>query len=295
MRIVSLLPSATEIVCALGLEEELVAVTHECDHPASVRAKPVITSSVLGSDGTSAQIDRHSRRLVHEGSSIYALDAERLRALRPDLILTQELCEVCAVSYPIVERAVRRLDADTQLVSLEPESLDDVYQNIATVAALTNRAGRAPALLDELAGRIRMVQDRIGSRPPRRTVCLEWVDPLYNCGHWTPGLVQLAGGKDLLGTAGRPARPIENRDLVDAQPEVIVVIACGFGLERSLREIERVDLADQAGSAELWVVDGNAYFSRPGPRLVDSVEILASILHPQGVDPPAAGDARRLR
>jgi len=295
VRIVSLLPSATEIVCALGLEEELVAVTHECDHPASVRAKPVITSSVLGSDGTSAQIDRHIRRLVHEGSSIYALDAERLRALRPDLILTQELCEVCAVSYPIVERAVRRLDADTQLVSLEPESLDDVYQNIATVAALTNRAGRAPALLDELAGRIRMVQDRIGSRPPRRTVCLEWVDPLYNCGHWTPGLVQLAGGKDLLGTAGRPARPIENRDLVDAQPEVIVVIACGFGLERSLREIERVDLADQAGSAELWVVDGNAYFSRPGPRLVDSVEILASILHPQGVDPPAAGDARRLR
>ncbi|TMD66334.1 MAG: cobalamin-binding protein [Chloroflexi bacterium] len=295
MRIVSLLPSATEIVCALGLEEELVAVTHECDHPASVRAKPVITSSVMGSDGTSAQIDRHIRRLVHEGSSIYALDAERLRALRPDLILTQELCEVCAVSYPIVERAVRRLDADTQLVSLEPESLDDVYQNIATVAALTNRAGRAPALLDELAGRIRMVQDRIGSRPPRRTVCLEWVDPLYNCGHWTPGLVQLAGGKDLLGTAGRPARPIENRDLVDAQPEVIVVIACGFGLERSLREIERVDLADQAGSAELWVVDGNAYFSRPGPRLVDSVEILASILHPQGVDPPAAGDARRLR
>jgi len=295
VRIVSLLPSATEIVCALGLEEELVAVTHECDHPASVRAKPAITSSVLGSDGTTAQIDRHIRRLVHEGSSIYALDAERLRALRPDLILTQELCEVCAVSYPIVERAVRRLDADTQLVSLEPESLDDVYQNIATVAALTNRAGRAPALLDELAGRIRMVQDRIGSRPPRRTVCLEWVDPLYNCGHWTPGLVQLAGGKDLLGTAGRPARPIENRDLVDAQPEVIVVIACGFGLERSLREIERVDLADQAGSAELWVVDGNAYFSRPGPRLVDSVEILASILHPQGVDPPAAGDARRLR
>ena len=295
MRIVSLLPSATEIVCALGLEEELVAVTHECDHPASVRAKPVITSSVLGSDGTTAQIDRHIRRLVHEGSSIYALDAERLRALRPDLILTQELCEVCAVSYPIVERAVRRLDADTQLVSLEPESLDDVYQNIATVAALTNRAGRAPALLDELAGRIRMVQDRIGSRPPRRTVCLEWVDPLYNCGHWTPGLVQLAGGKDLLGTAGRPARPIENRDLVDAQPEVIVVIACGFGLERSLREIERVDLANQAGSAELWVVDGNAYFSRPGPRLVDSVEILAGILHPQGVDPPAAGDARRLR
>ena len=295
MRIVSLLPSATEIVCALGLEDELVAVTHECDHPASVRRKPVVTSSVLRGESSSGEIDRHIRRLVHEGSSIYALDAEQLQSLQPDLVLTQELCEVCAVSYPIVERAARRLDATTQLLSLEPESLDDVYQNIRTIADLTDCASRASTLLDQLASRVRTVQQRIGSRPPRRTVCLEWVDPLYNCGHWTPGLVRLAGGQELLGTPGRRARAIDPRDILDAQPEVIVVMACGFGLERSLREVERVDLPARARGAELWVVDGNAYFSRPGPRLVDSVEILAGILHPELVDPPPPSAARRIR
>jgi iron complex transport system substrate-binding protein len=294
LRIASLLPSATEIVCALGLEHELVAVTHECDYPASVRGKPVVTSSILEGNGSSAAIDRHIRRLVHEGSSIYALDAARLQSLQPDLILTQELCDVCAVSYPIVERAARRLEANTQLVSLEPESLGDVYQNIATVAQLTGRSSRAATLLDQLRDRIRKVQERVRERPPRRTVCLEWVDPLYNCGHWTPGLVELAGGEELLGTPNRPARPIDRSELMDARPQVVVVMACGFGLERSLREVERVDLPRLDG-AELWVVDGNAYFSRPGPRLVDSVEILAGILHPQLVDPPASGDARRLR
>ena len=295
MRIVSLLPSATEIVCALGLEDELVAVTHECDYPASVRHKPVVTSSVLAGDRSSGQIDRHIRRLVHEGSSIYALDAGRLASLQPDLVLTQELCEVCAVSYPIVERAARRLDATTRLVSLEPESLDDVYENIATIGGLTNRAGRASGLIDQLARRVRLVRERVGQLPPRRTACLEWVDPLYNCGHWTPGLVQLAGGEELLGTPGRRARAIDAGDLVDAQPEVIVVMACGFALDRSLDEVERVDLLATANGADLWVVDGNAYFSRPGPRLVDSVEILAGILHPQVIEPPAPRDARRLR
>jgi iron complex transport system substrate-binding protein len=294
VRIASLLPSATEIVSALGLEDDLVAVTHECDFPASVRGKPVVTSSILEGNGSSGEIDRHIRRLVHEGSSIYALDADRLEALQPDLILTQELCDVCAVSYPIVERAARRLEADTQLVSLEPESLADVYENIATVGRLTDRSGRAAALLDQLRDRIRKVQERVAMRRPRQTVCLEWVDPLYNCGHWTPGLVELAGGQELLGTPNRPARPIDRSELIDARPQVVVVVACGFGLERSLHEVEGVDLPRLDG-AELWVVDGNAYFSRPGPRLVDSVEILAGILHPQLVDPPASGDARRLR
>ena len=295
MRIVSLLPSATEIVCALGLEDDLVAVTHECDYPASVRSKPVVTSSVLQGERASGEIDRHIRRMVHEGSSIYALDGQRLASLQPDLVLTQELCEVCAVSYPIVERAARRLGATTQIVSLEPESLDDVYQNIRTVGELTNQAGRASGLIDQLAARVRLVRECVGQLPPRRTVCLEWVDPLYNCGHWTPGLVQLAGGEELLGTPGGRARGIDPGDLVSAQPEVIVVMACGFGLERSLQEVARVDQFATTNGAELWVVDGNAFFSRPGPRLVDSVEILAGILHPQVIEPPAPGDARRLR
>jgi iron complex transport system substrate-binding protein len=296
LRIVSLLPSATEIVCALGLESHLVGVTHECDHPPSVRGKPVVTSSVIAGAQTSGEIDRHIRRLVHEGSSIYALDADRLHALQPDLILTQELCEVCAVSYPIVERAVRRLDGETQIVSLEPETLEDVYETIRTVGRLTNRTERADAVIAELAERIASVRRRIAGRPARRTVCLEWVDPPYNCGHWTPELVAIAGGRELLGTPGRPAHPLDATTLAEVDPEVVVVMACGFGLDRSVDEVQHADgQLRPKGAAELWVVDGNAFFSRPGPRLVDSVEIMAGILHPAAVQPPAATAARRLR
>jgi iron complex transport system substrate-binding protein len=295
VRIASLLPSATEIVCALGLEDQLVAVTHECDYPPSVKSKPVITGSVLPGGSSSGQIDQHIRRLVHEGSSIYALDANRLQALQPDLILTQELCEVCAVSYPIVEQAVRRLEGPTQLVSLEPESLDDVYQNIMTIGHLANRDDRACDLVEGLADRIRTVSERVVEQARRATVCLEWVDPLYNCGHWTPELVELAGGHELTGTAGRPARPIERDTVVALRPEVVAVMACGFGLERSIEEVERCHGNVPIDGAELWVVDGNAFFSRPGPRLVDSVEILAGILHPTRIAPPAPDVARRLR
>ena len=297
MRIVSLLPSATEIVCALGLENQLVGVTHECDFPPSVRDKPVVTSSALTEvrpAGTSADIDRHIRHLVHQGSSIYNLDADRLHELDPDLILTQELCEVCAVSYPIVERAARRLQGETELVSLEPESLDDVFDNIRTIGGLTDREGRAESVVAALNSRVDVVRQRVRDQPTRRTLCLEWVDPLYNCGHWTPQLVELAGGKDLLGTAGKPAHPVDHQALDALDPEVIIVMACGFSLDRSLAEVRRVEATIPTHGAELWVADGNAYFSRPGPRLIDSLEILAGILHPHTVTPPVAGQAQRV-
>lgn len=294
MRVVSLLPSATEIVCALGLENDLVGITHECDHPPSVRDKPVVTASALHGARGSGDIDRHIRHLVHQGSSIYTLDADRLHALHPDLILTQELCEVCAVSYPIVERAVRRLEGQTQLVSLEPESVEDVFENIRTVGALTHREERADTLVAALHHRVDAVRHRVRRQPIRRTICLEWIDPLYNCGHWTPGLIELAGGKDMLGTAGRPAHPVDRNAVAALAPEVIVVMACGFSLERSLEEVRRADGNIPTPGAELWVVDGNAYFSRPGPRLVDSLEIMAGILHPDVVTPPAAGQAQRV-
>src|SRR5260370_6123867 len=177
MRIASLLPSATEIVCALGMEDELVAVTHECDYPESVRSKPVLTRSVLAPAGSGAEVDRHIRELVHQGSSIYALDADRLAALQPDLILTQELCEVCAVSYPIVERAARRLGSSPQLVSLEPESLDDVFQNIRFVGRLPGRLAAARHVCDALARRITTVKQRVAGTPRRKVVCLESSDP----------------------------------------------------------------------------------------------------------------------
>ena len=292
MRIASLLPSATEIVCALGLEDDLVAVTHECDYPPSVRAKPVVTASVLTPTSSSLDIDRHIRRLVHDGSSIYRLDADRLAALQPDLILTQELCDVCAVSYPIVQRAARRLEATTQLVSLEPQSLDDVFDNITLVGQLTDREEPARALVDHLSGRVSTVREQLAEAPIRRVLCLEWLDPPFNCGHWTPQLVEIAGGQAVLGAPGRPASALTWDAVAGADPEVVVVMACGFSLERSLKETEAIRA--RLTGREVHVVDGNAFFSRPGPRLVDSVEIMAGILHPDAVTPPAREVARRI-
>jgi iron complex transport system substrate-binding protein len=295
VRIASLLPSATEIVCALGLEESLVAVTHECDYPESVRAKPVVTRSVLDGKGNSGQIDRHIRELVHQGSSIYTLDADRLATLHPDAILAQELCEVCAVSYPVVERAARRSSTPIQLISLEPEHLGDVFEHIRLVGRLADRQAEAELVLAALEDRIRQVRERVRNEPVRPVVILEWIDPPFNAGHWTPGLVQMAGGRDLLGLPGRPAHPIEWKAVIDARPGVLVISACGLSLERSLAEADAA-LSESSGLAgETWVVDGNAFFSRPGPRLVDSVEILAGILHPEVVDSPPATVARRLR
>ncbi|TMF90639.1 MAG: cobalamin-binding protein [Chloroflexi bacterium] len=295
MRIASLLPSATEIVCALGLEDSLVAVTHECDYPAAVRDKPIVTRSVLPGDSASADIDRHIRELLHQGSGIYRLDADRLTALRPDLILTQELCEVCAVSYPIVERAARLNDAQPHLVSLEPETLADVFDHIRLIGRLTSREVRAEQVVAGLEHRLAAVQHRIAGRPVRRVVLLEWVAPPFNCGHWTPGLIAHAGGRDLLGSPGRPAHAIDWRDVVEARPEIVVISACGFSLERSASELRAAAAPLDRLAGEVWVVDGNAFFSRPGPRLVDSVEILAGILHPDSVPPAAPNVARRQR
>jgi iron complex transport system substrate-binding protein len=289
------LPSATEIVCALGLEGSLVAVTHECDYPESVKSKPVVTRSVLDGTGDSAQIDRHIRELVHQGSSIYTLDADRLATLRPDIVLTQELCEVCAVSYPIVERAARRSSTPMQLISLEPQQLADVFEHIRLVGRLADRDAAAEHVVADLEDRIRRVHERVRNEPVRSVVILEWIDPPFNAGHWTPGLVQIAGGRDLLGSPGRPAHPIEWKAVIESRPEVLVVSACGLSLERSFAEAETVLPRSGPIAGETWVVDGNAFFSRPGPRLVDSVEILAGILHPAAVDPPESTVARRVR
>lgn len=289
------MPSATEIVCALGLEESLVAVTHECDYPESVRTKPVVTRSVLDGNGSSGQIDRHIRELVHQGSSIYTLDADRLATLYPDVILTQELCEVCAVSYPVVEQAARRSSTPMQLVSLEPQQLTDVFEHVRLVGRLADRQAEAELVVTTLEDRIRQVHERVRNEPVRPVVILEWIDPPFNAGHWTPGLVRMAGGRDLLGSPGRPAHPIEWKAVIDARPAVLVISACGLSLERSLGEAGAALSQSNGLAGETWVVDGNAFFSRPGPRLVDSVEILAGILHPAVMDPPQATVARRLR
>jgi iron complex transport system substrate-binding protein len=295
VRIASLLPSATEIVCALGLEESLVAVTHECDYPESVKRKPVVTRSVLEATAGSAEIDRHIRELVHHGSSIYALDADQLAALRPDLILTQELCEVCAVSYPLVEKAARLSSTRAQLVSLEPERLADVFEHVRLVGRLADRRAEAERVVSALERRLGQVQRSVRDRPVRPVVMLEWIDPPFNAGHWTPGLVAIAGGRDLLGTAGRPAHAVEWAAVIDARPDLLVISACGLSLERSLADAVSALGRLKTLTGEIWVVDGNALFSRPGPRLVDSVETLAGILHPMAVASPPPTVARRLR
>ena len=248
----------------------------------------------LSGPRSGADVDRHIRELVHRGSSIYALDAPLLEALHPDLILTQELCEVCAVSYPIVERAARRLGSSPQLVSLEPETLEDVFENIRVVGGLAGRSDTAERVCASLRRRIAVVEQQVTGRPRRRVVCLEWVDPPFNCGHWTPELVTLAGGDERLGVARQPAQLLDWQRVIDADPEVVVVMACGFSLDRSLREVETAGGRFEALRAQTWVVDGNAFFSRPGPRLVDSVEIMAGILHPGAVDAPHPSAARRL-
>jgi len=300
MRIVSLLPSATEIVYALGLGDALVGVTHECDFPADARTKPVLTASALPHAPSPGDIDRHVRRSIHAGSSLYTLDADLLDRLAPDLILTQELCEVCAVSYEIVASAAKRLRGDPRIVSLEPSSLDDVYATIETVGDLTGTRARAHAVVGALRDRARALAGRVAGRVPPRTLVLEWTDPPMGAGHWTPELVELAGGTPLLGDAGSNSRTLRWEEIAAADPDAVIVAPCGFDLpttERAcaaLRDntVWRGLRAVRAGRA--YAVDGNAFVNRPGPRLVDSAEIFAAALHGEALGAAAPAGWRAL-
>lgn len=289
MRIVSLLPSATEIVCALGLEEQLVAVTHECDYPPSVRKKPVITSSVLDHfDRSSRHIHEGITGLLHEGKSIYKLDEKLLAELQPDLILTQELCEVCAVSYNIVRNAARILKGETEIISLEPNSVNDIFANIRLVGEKTGTKTAANALIAGFEERIEHVVSRtarISTRP--KVYCMEWLDPPFAAGHWVPEMVSMAGGAEGLGQTGQPSKQIAWQQVVDFAPEVVILMPCGFNLEQTLKEAKAVTAyagwhsLPAVRNRRVVAVDGSAYFNRPGPRVIDGLEILAQIIHPQ--------------
>ncbi|HZU12619.1 MAG TPA: cobalamin-binding protein [Chloroflexota bacterium] len=282
------MPSATEIVYALGLGDRLVAVTHECDFPPEARTKPQITASVIDSDGlTAAEIDAAVRESLAERRTIYSLDADLLADLRPDLILTQELCEVCAIGPDLVLQAVRALPAAPQVVSLEPHTLRAVLDSIRTVGALTGTDDRAARVMSDLEARLSSVAAAVSGRPVQRVLTMEWVDPVFVGGHWVPDMVAAAGGEDVLGRSGEPSREVTWQDIVDADPDIIIAMPCGFGLERSAMELQRAALpAEWHGlravrEGRVYVVDGSSYFNRPGPRLVDGVEITATILHPE--------------
>lgn len=283
--IVSLLPSATEILFAIGAGDRLVGVTHECDYPEAATKLPHLTASSLPSAGSAAEIDRHVRRALHAGSSLYSLDADLLERLAPELIVTQELCEVCAVSYEIVTRSARRLSTDPRIISLEPSSLDDVFETIVALGRLTDRVAPAEELVARLRERVAAVAERTRGYDKPRVLVLEWTDPPMSGGHWTPGLVELAGGTPLLGNPGANSRVLQWSEIVAADPDVIVVAPCGFDLDKTeaaMQELQRVDewrALRAVQQKRAYAVDGNAYVNRPGPRLVDTIEIFAGLFH----------------
>lgn len=288
MKICSLLPSATEIVCALGLRDCLVAVTHECDFPPEVTQLPIVTRSTLGQPAlASREIHAHISEALHRGSSIYALDQELLQRLDPDLILTQELCDVCAVSYGVVKEAVHRLPGRRTVLSLEPTTLEGILQTIEQVGEATGPRTQAAELVRALRERIEQVAARAALAPSRpRVFAMEWLDPPFTAGHWVPEMVSLAGGRDDLAQGGKPSTRIQWADVERYDPEVIVLMPCGFTLERAVEEFSRTPLPHgwerlaAVRTGRVYAVNGSAYFNRPGPRIVTGLQILAEILHP---------------
>ena len=301
-RIVSLLPSATEIVCALGLADSLVGVTHECDYPPEVVGKPTLTvSRISHHEMSSAEIDHAVRSQLDGHGSIYDLDEELLRELRPDLIITQELCEVCAVSYKTVERAARMFETDVRVVSLEPHTIEDIFANVRAVGRLTSREAEADAVVGELVTRLdalALALTEVATRP--RTLVLEWIEPPFAPGHWVPEQVAFAGGDPSFGRAGDPSRTTSSEEIAAYDPELIVLAPCGYYKEDTLRALESARMpagwhelaAVRAG--EVWAVDATSYFSRPGPRVVRGAEILARVIHPDIFGAPEEHEAVRV-
>ncbi|MGB4066526.1 MAG: cobalamin-binding protein [Nitrospira sp.] len=288
MRICSLIPGATEIVAALDLADQLVGISHECDFPTSVRQVPVMIEPLVGKDGgSSGEIDRQVKELVASGQRLYRLNEDAFCRARPDLILTQDLCHVCSVTPDQLTRVIESLQRRPNVLTLSPTTLDDMIHDIERIAQAADVLTRGQALSQKLRRRVdhvRAITSRTSARP--RVVCLEWLDPLYVAGHWVPEMVALAGGLDVLGSQDAPSHETTWQAMGAARPDVVLIMPCGYSVERTVNELKRVG---QTGGAwrraceqwpDLYVVDAASYFSRPGPRLVDGVELLASILHP---------------
>jgi iron complex transport system substrate-binding protein len=291
VRIVSLVPSATEMLFALGLGPDVIAVTHECDYPPAALELPKITRDVLPPGLAPAQIDAAVKERTMRGESIYELDADQLHDLGPDLIVTQALCSVCAVSYDDVRAIAEEIETRPRVISLDPHTVGEVLGDARTLAAATDRRDAAVALVKDAAARIDRVRLAVrGARRPR-VVALEWLDPPFAAGHWIPQLIEYAGGEDSLGFAGERSEERTWEEVAAAQPDIAIVMPCGYDAEIAHREAEmhRDELA-ALGAGEVVAVDASAYFSRPGPRIVDGLELLAHIIHPELVT-EAPGEA----
>jgi iron complex transport system substrate-binding protein len=282
MRIVSLVPSATEMLFALGVGDEVTAVTHECDHPAEALGLPKVTRDVIGPGLPPDEIDRAVRTLTEQGRSIYELDEEALRRLQPDLIVTQALCTVCAVSYDDVRAVADRLDSRPEVVSLDPHTLGEMLGDVRTLAQATDRKDAGVDLVQDAASRVDRVRLATRAVEPVTVVALEWLDPVFVAGHWTPQLIEYAGGLDVLGMPGEPSERRSWDEVRAARPEVVIVMPCGYDAERALEEAyDYGEELESLGARRVVAVDAAAYFSRPGPRLVDGLELLGHILHPE--------------
>jgi iron complex transport system substrate-binding protein len=289
MRICSLLPAATEIAFALGVGDALVGVTHECDYPPQAKEKPVVVRSLIDAAGmTSGEIDRKVVEVLQAGKDLYAIDENAFIDAAPDLVLTQGLCDVCALDYNEVVKVAAKLSRQPTILSLNPRGLTDMLEDIRRIGAATDRLIAAEALVQDLRRRIeRVAAARPIHRP--RVVCLEWYEPLYAAGHWAPEMVELAGGEDMLGRKGEPSSKVEWPAVVAARPEVILLMPCGFDVRRTvkeatlLREREGWNELPAVRAGKVFAVNGNAFLSRPGPRLINGLEILAQLIHPEKI------------
>lgn len=302
LRIASLLPSATEIVSALGLEENLVAVTHECDFPESVKNKPHLTQSRISHETmTSAEIDAAVREQLSGADSIYQLDEKLLHELQPDLILTQELCDVCAVSYEEVQRAARMYTADAKVVSLEPTTIAEIFENVLLVGKLCGVENRAENYVADLRQRLSFLESKTTNIERPRVLMLEWLEPFFAPGHWVLEQVKFAGGDFSFGNLGKPSTGTTIEEITNYAPEKIVLIPCGYYIADILRQIPQTNFPaawfdlPAVKNGEVWAVDASAYFSRPAPRVVDGAEILAKILHPNIFGQPNESEAVRIK
>lgn len=302
MRIVSLLPSATELVYALGIDDLLVGRTDECDWPPATTTKPIVSRQAIPYDSglTSEEIDRRVSELVAAGQPLYTLDAEAIRDLRPDLILAQDLCRVCAVPSGDVEGALDTIGCRADVISLDPATMDDVLACLLTIGRATGFDDRAVAAVAALRGRLDAVADAVAGRARPRVLTLEWREPPFTGGHWVPDMVVAAGGTPVLSNPGEKSQRVTWDAVATADPEVVVFMPCGYDLARATTEA--AGLLDEpalrrspaVGDGRVWVADATSYFSRPSPRIVDGVELLAWALHPDAVTPPPPGRLARL-
>jgi iron complex transport system substrate-binding protein len=290
MRIVSLVPHATELLFALGLGDQVIAVTHECDYPPAALQLPHITRDALPRGLSAAEIDAAVRERTQNGEAIYELDEDALSALEPDLIVTQALCPVCAVSYEDVAKLAAKLRSKPRVLSLDPHTFGETLGDVRTVAEATGRRERGIELVAEIAGRIDRVKLGVRSAVRPRVAALEWLDPVFVAGHWTPQMIELAGGKDVLGLPGEHSITVSWATVTAAEPEIVVVMPCGCDAPRAFVEaLEHADQLTALGARRVVAVNASAYFSRPGPRLADGVELLAHILHPDCLPEAPAG------